>query len=145
MKVPTVEYKAWHNMKQRCDTLNNPQYKDYRGRGISYCKEWKAFSNFQSDMGNKPIGFTLERKDNNQGHNKTNCVWASWLTQAKNKRTYENSTTKVCGVSWHKQRKKWYVSGQVNHVRKMLALTNSFEEAVQIRKKWEKENHFGLG
>ena len=129
-------------MKSRCNNTKNKQYKDYGGRGISYDPSWETYDNFLSDMGKKPYQFTLERVDNDKGYSKQNCIWASYLIQAKNKRIYENSTTKVCGVSWHKQRKKWYVSGQVNYIRKMLALTDSFEEAIQIRKKWEEENNF---
>lgn len=36
----TRVYKIFYGMKQRCYNPNNPQYKNYGGRGIAICSEW---------------------------------------------------------------------------------------------------------
>ena len=40
-------YNIWKNMKQRCYNSKCERYKDYGGRGIEICKEWRDnFDNF---------------------------------------------------------------------------------------------------
>ena len=59
------EYGAWCNMRYRCDNPDNKDYKNYGGRGITYCAEWKEFLQFAEDMGDSPgPEYTLERVDN---------------------------------------------------------------------------------
>ena len=36
----TKAYRTFHGMKQRCYNTNNPEYKNYGGRGIKICDEW---------------------------------------------------------------------------------------------------------
>lgn len=80
----TREYKAWYAMLHRCTNPNNRWYKRYGGRGINVCGEWLQFEQFLADMGPCPPGLTLERKDNDAGYSKDNCVWASRLQQMSN-------------------------------------------------------------
>ena len=80
-------YISWTNMKVRCDNPNNPIYKDYGARGITYCKEWKTFEGFQKDMLKTwDKGLTLERLDVNRGYFKDNCKWANRYEQSINRR-----------------------------------------------------------
>lgn len=84
----TREYRAWNSMKDRCLNTKHPRYKDYGGRGITICDEWKtSFEKFFKDMGYVPDGYSLERKRNNEGYYKDNCEWASAKAQANNRRT----------------------------------------------------------
>ena len=40
-------YKVWCGIKQRCFNPNSNRYKNYGGRGISICDEWKnSFETF---------------------------------------------------------------------------------------------------
>jgi len=78
-------YKIWQSMSRRCDDVNNNQYKDYGGRGITVCDEWLKFENFYNDMGDSN-GLTLDRKNNNKGYYKDNCRWATRKEQQNNKR-----------------------------------------------------------
>lgn len=80
-------YKSWHMMKQRCTNPKNTQYHDYGGRGISMCPSWVSFDQFLHDMGERPQGTTLDRKDNSLGYNPDNCRWATKSEQQRNRRT----------------------------------------------------------
>lgn len=85
----TPTFTSWVEMRRRCrnNNKNRPDYKNYAGRGISFCNEWDSFSSFLNDMGKRPEGTTLERVDNNKGYSKDNCIWANRKIQERNKRT----------------------------------------------------------
>lgn len=82
----SVEYAAWAMMKGRCLNPRHAAYANYGGRGIKVCARWMKFENFLADMGRRPAGRSLERKDNAKGYCKSNCVWATTMEQARNKR-----------------------------------------------------------
>lgn len=86
-KSNSPEYRAWVGMRSRCNNPNKSNYRFYGARGVSVCKRWGRFENFFEDMGNMPNGFTLDRIDPNGNYEPSNCRWASWETQYKNKRT----------------------------------------------------------
>jgi hypothetical protein len=79
---------TWVGAKGRCFNPNNEKYKQYGGRGITMCASWaESFEEFVKDMGEKPVGMTLERVDVNGNYEPSNCIWASPLAQARNKTT----------------------------------------------------------
>ena len=82
----TKIYGIWNSMKQRCGNPNVLSYKDYGGRGIKVCRRWQRFENFYADMGDRPEGKTLERRDNDADYGPENCYWAAKEVQVKNKR-----------------------------------------------------------
>lgn len=80
------EYSSWLNMKRRCYDENNNRFGRYGERGIRVCERWlESFENFFADMGECPDGYSIERKDLDNGYSKENCVWACNITQANNK------------------------------------------------------------
>jgi hypothetical protein len=84
------EYTTWAAILQRCGNSNNSSYPNYGGRGISVCDRWRdSFEAFLSDMGQRPKGCWIERKNNNGNYEPSNCVWATPLEQAKNKRPHK--------------------------------------------------------
>jgi hypothetical protein len=82
----TSEYMTWEGMKERCNNPNRDTYKYYGGRGIKVCERWNDFQNFLEDMGPRPDGLTLERKNNNGNYEPSNCCWATRQKQTRNRR-----------------------------------------------------------
>lgn len=85
----TPTYISWQSMLARCYYAAHKSYADYGGRGVSVCREWRSdFSAFLSDMGERPLGTTLDRYPNvNGNYEPGNCRWATAIKQQNNRRT----------------------------------------------------------
>ena len=104
----TPTYYTWQSILKRCLNSNEESFKWYGGRGITVCDGWRYFDNFLADMGVRPPGMTIERKDCNKGYFKDNCVWATPAEQANNKRT----TVRIECLGVTKTQAQWaYYSG----------------------------------
>lgn len=83
----TREFGAWASMKDRCRNPNNLSFHNYGGRGIKVCDRWLAsFLNFYADMGPRPDGLSLERRNNDGNYEPENCYWATRKQQLSNTR-----------------------------------------------------------
>jgi len=88
-------WSVWNCMKQRCYNNNNKGYKNYGGRGIAVCDEWKNnFMSFLKDMGDVPVNMSIDRINNNGNYCKENCKWSTKTEQNRNRR----SNIKIDGV-----------------------------------------------
>lgn len=85
-------FNIWVGMRHRCRT-----HKDYFGRGIKVCPEWKNYLNFKkwAMASGYEDSLTLDRVDNNGNYSAKNCRWASKKVQANN--TRKNRTLEYDG------------------------------------------------
>lgn len=81
-------YDIWVLMRQRCNNPKASGYRYYGGAGVQVAARWDSFDNFLADMGERPDGLTLERKDPHGNYEPGNCEWATWIQQSKNKRRH---------------------------------------------------------
>jgi hypothetical protein len=77
-------YYSWQDMHKRCYNPKSNKWHRYGARGIKVCKRWRLFANFLADMGERPLGKTLDRRDNNGNYEKNNCRWATPKQQGRN-------------------------------------------------------------
>lgn len=82
----TGAWNSWTAMKSRCTNPKNKAFKHYGGRGIQFCERWGSFKNFLTDMGDRPEGKTLDRKDVNGNYTPSNCKWSTQSEQCINRR-----------------------------------------------------------
>ncbi len=73
-------------MKQRCLNPKSTSFKNYGGRGITVCDRWLKFENFLSDMGERPAGKTLDRKEVDKNYEPSNCKWSTEAEQDVHRR-----------------------------------------------------------
>lgn len=80
-------YKLWHGLVRRCESPKHKDFVNYGARGIKVCDRWHDFWLFLEDMGNRPgPEWSVERRDVNGDYEPDNCLWATYTTQARNKR-----------------------------------------------------------
>jgi hypothetical protein len=89
----TVKYKAEYAvftaMLQRCFNRHNHAFENYGGRGITVAPCWLGrggFLQFILDMGKRPKGKSLDRRNVEGPYSPENCRWADDETQNRNKR-----------------------------------------------------------
>lgn len=101
---PTPEYGAWQRMWSRVrGSANANSKKNYVERGIGVDATWESFEQFLKDMGPRPPGTWLDRKENDRGYEPSNCRWATPTEQQRNRRsnrllTHAGQT--MCMAAW---------------------------------------------
>lgn len=105
----TRTYQSWIQMRARCLRPQHHAYDRYSHLGI--CDRWSDFEAFLADMGERPEGTSLDRKDNSLGYSPENCRWATpkeqmtnrsntrWLTIDGVKKTWGEWAAEA-GIDW---------------------------------------------
>ena len=101
-------YQTWYGMNHRCENPADQAYDDYGKRGITVCERWRGLPdgllNFAADMGLRPAGLTVDRRDNDGGYWCGHCaecvrngwpanaVWGTQEQQTANRRSVRQLT-----------------------------------------------------
>lgn len=88
------------NIKERCTNPNCPDYKYYGERGIQMFGPWQkdpqAFIDYIQAMPRiESLGWTIDRKDNNDHYKPGNLRWATMFTQNRNRRIKRKDLTSL--------------------------------------------------
>jgi hypothetical protein len=71
-------YKSWISLKRRCTNPNCEKWSRYGGRGITVYDRWlHNYPAFLADMGERPVGHTIHRTDNDGDYEPSNCCWST--------------------------------------------------------------------
>lgn len=81
-------YEVWCAIKARCCNSTNKAFKNYGGRGITICDEWKLFVNFKEWALRTGYGkgLSIDRIDNDGNYEPHNCRWTTRKVQTNNTR-----------------------------------------------------------
>ena len=101
----TPEYRAYIGAKVRCTNPKNLVWKHYGGRGIRF--KFTSFEQFFAELGYRPKGKSLDRKNNNGHYELGNVKWSTKSEQDRNRRNYTHNVRHGSGVSKHKRSGKW--------------------------------------
>jgi len=97
-REPSRPFNTWEGMKARCYNKNHKSYKDYGGRGVKVCDEWKndylVFKTWALSNSYKE-GLTIDRENNDGNYEPSNCRWVTIEEQAYNRRSTKLTWAKV--------------------------------------------------
>lgn len=77
-------YEAWVEMRRRV-RQPDPKRKNACYADVAIDPRWNVFKAFLEDMGPRPPGMSLDRRDGTKGYGPGNCRWADDHTQARNR------------------------------------------------------------
>lgn len=104
--METRTHKTWASVLARCRNPNASGYARYGGRGITVCERWLAYDRFLADMGERPVGKTLDRIDGDGPYAPSNCRWATPKEQSANRAItvfVEHGGERLCLRDWAKR------------------------------------------
>lgn len=130
--------KAYYDARNRCNNSNHKRYADWGGRGIRF--EFESYDAFMQEMGGKPLGYSLDRIDNNGNYCVGNVRWASHSTQQLNKRVRKTNKFGMTGVREVKAKglvtPTYQAYINVNGKFKQLYAGPSLEDAISARRQY---------
>lgn len=80
-------YRTYVAIKTRCYNKNTDAYYWYGAKGVIMCDRWfNSFWDFVKDVGERPLGKTLDRIDSSGNYEPNNCKWSTAKEQANNRK-----------------------------------------------------------
>lgn len=134
-------YRIWSMIKARCCRKSLPAYKEYGGRGIKMCDEWKkSFENFMewAFANGYEENLTIDRIDFNGDYCPENCRWVPFSEQALNRRSnirIEYNGEVHCLSEWCKIYGKNYYRVHDRMYKKKWNFERAMFEPVHIEKR----------
>lgn len=130
-------YSLWNGIIDRCYNPKDKHYKDYGGRGIKVCPEWrdspKQFIEWAEANGWQK-DLEIDRIDNDKGYSPGNCRFATRSEQMLNSRLlHSTNTSGFRGVCWHKHKKGYIARVYLNRKQHQLGVFPSAIEAAKAR------------
>jgi hypothetical protein len=114
-KTPT--YVSWASAKDRATNKKSKDFYRYGALGLGMAERWLTFENFLIDMGERPIGTSLDRINPNKGYELGNCRWATPTEQARNRKDLTIVLTKNGSIPLIDYAKKLGISNGTAHLR----------------------------
>lgn len=127
-------YKTWVRMVNRCNNQNEKGYRNYGGRGITVCDDWRhdfdAFKNHVTSLSHcGEEGYSIDRIDNALGYFPGNVKWSTRTEQNRNKRdnhllTHNDKTQSIgawakesnipYGILWGRLHRGWPIEKAIS-------------------------------
>jgi hypothetical protein len=93
-------YISYSRMIARCYDESHQAYMYYGAEGVTVCERWReSFAAFVEDIGERPLGMTLDRIDGSKPYEPENVRWETHSQQMRNRRLPANSIPScLCGL-----------------------------------------------
>ena len=137
-------YSIYAAIIQRVSNHNHLSFKNYGGRNIDACDEWKSdfklFYDWATSNGYRE-GLSIDRIDNDGNYEPNNCRWVSRTIQNRNTRRIRcNNRSGYRGVGFYKPRDKWRARIRVDNNLIHLGYFNTSLEAGMAYDKYVFDN-----
>ena len=137
-------YTTWKNMNQRCTNKNIKHFKNYGGRGITVCDEWKndfkAFYEWSIANGYMD-NLSIDRINNDGNYEPSNCRWATNQEQSDNKRDLRISNTSgVKGLNFISRDNLYLCRLTINNKRIKIGYFKNKEDAIKAIDDFKQKN-----
>ena len=136
----------WDGIIKRCYYVTHDNYKNYGGRGITICDEWKndfnEFLKWSLNNGYKPQ-LQIDRINNDGNYEPNNCRFVTKEQNAVNTRLSSANKSGFKGVVFHKEKNKWKSQIIWNRQYYFLGYYIDIEDAKQAVKKFVTDNNTG--
>lgn len=128
----TPTYESWCAMHARCRHETQSNGYSY---GVAIAERWcgeDGFENFVADMGMRPEGMTLDRKDHAEPYGPGNCRWATKEQQSRNRRSVKLTEDDVREI-----RRRLAAGASGRDIVRAYNVSDTVVSAIRHRRTWK--------